>query len=120
MTENSITFYTTLPYAAIHNDGGEIVVTKRMKRYFWHRYYAATGTFGRRKDGSLRKDKRNASLSTEAEFWKHLALMKEGGRIKIPRRRFLGASPEVEQAVREIVEENLTEYFNIEYDIRRK
>ena len=24
-TENSITFYTTLPYAAIHNDGAEIV-----------------------------------------------------------------------------------------------
>lgn len=120
MTENSITFYTTLPYAAIHNDGGEIVVTKRMKRYFWHRYYAATGTFGRRKEGGLRKGKRNASLSTEAEFWKHLALMKEGGRIKIPRRRFLGVSPEVERAVREIVEENLTEYFNLEYEIRRK
>ena len=33
-TENSITFYTTLPYAAIHNDGGEIVVTAKMKRFF--------------------------------------------------------------------------------------
>lgn len=32
-TENSITFYTTLPYAAIHNDGGEIVVTAKMKRF---------------------------------------------------------------------------------------
>lgn len=38
-TENSITFFTSLPYAAIHNDGGEIVVTKRMKRFFWHKYY---------------------------------------------------------------------------------
>lgn len=28
-TENSITFYTDLSYAAIHNDGGEIRVTKR-------------------------------------------------------------------------------------------
>lgn len=33
-TENSITFYTDLPYAVIHNDGGEIRVTKKMKRYF--------------------------------------------------------------------------------------
>ena len=119
-TENSITFFTTLPYAAIHNDGGEIVVTQRMKRFFWHKYYEATGAFGRRKDGSLRKDKRNARLDTEADFWRLMALKKVGSTIKIPRRRFLGTSPEVEKAVREIVEENLTEYFTIEYDIIRK
>lgn len=119
-TENSITFYTDLPYAAIHNDGGEIKVTKRMKGYFWHKYYEATGSFGRRKDGSLRKDKKNARLTTESEFWKFMALKKEGSTIKIPRRRFLGTSPEVEQAVRKIIEENITEYFNIEFDIRRK
>ena len=29
-TDTSITFYTNLPYAAIHNDGGEIKVTKKM------------------------------------------------------------------------------------------
>ena len=29
-TENSITFFTTEPYAAIHNEGGEIVVTTKM------------------------------------------------------------------------------------------
>lgn len=120
VTENSIVFYTDLPYAAIHNDGGEIKVTKRMKGYFWHKYYEATGSFGRRKDGSLRKDKKNARLSTESEFWKFMALKKEGSTIKIPRRRFLGTSPEVEQAVRKIIEENITEYFNIEFDIRRK
>ena len=46
--------------------------------------------------------------------------MKEGKSIKIPRRRFLGESPEVEKAVREIVEANITEYFNTEFEIRRK
>ena len=116
-SENSITFFTTLPYAAIHNDGGEIVVTKRMKRFFWHKYYEATGSFGRRKDGRLRKDQRNARLETSSDFWKFMALKKAGSTIKIPRRRFLGTSPEVEQAVREIVEENLTEYFSKEYNI---
>ena len=40
--------------------------------------------------------------------------------IKIPRRRFLGVSPEVEKAVRDIVEENITEYFNVEFEIKRK
>lgn len=119
-TENSITFYTTLPYAAIHNDGGEIVVTAKMKRFFWAKYYAATGAFGRKKDGSPRKDKRTVQLSSEAEFWKVLALMKVGKTIKIPRRRFLGTSPEVEQAVREIIEENITEYFSIDFEINKK
>lgn len=119
-TENSITFYTDLPCAEIHNDGGEIKVTKRMKGYFWHKYYEATGLFGRRKDGNLRKDKKNIRLTTESEFWKFMALKKEGSTIKIPRRRFLGTSPEVEQAVRKIIEENITEYFNVEWEIRRK
>lgn len=119
-TENSITFYTTLPYASIHNEGGEIVVTAKMKRFFWAKYYAATGAFGRRKDGSPRRDRRTSQLSSEAEFWKVLALMKAGRTIKIPRRRFLGTSPEVEQSVREIIEENITEYFNVEFEIREK
>ena len=117
-TDSSITFYSTLPYASIHNDGGEIKVTAKMKRYFWHKYYEATGSFGRKKNGERRNDKRTIQLSTEAEFWKHLALMKVGKSIKIPRRRFLGASPEVEQAVKDIIEENLTEYFGHEFKLK--
>lgn len=114
----SITFFTSLPYAAIHNEGGEIKVTQKMKSFFWHKYYEATGSFGRKKDGSARKDKRTLQLGSEAEFWKLMALMKVGKSIKIPKRRFLGASPEVETAVREIIEENLTEYF--EHDFKLK
>ena len=64
-TENSITFFTEEPYAAIHNEGGEIVVTTKMKRYFWHKYYEATGSFDRKKDGSRRNDKRTVQLSEE-------------------------------------------------------
>lgn len=120
-TDTSITFYTTLPYAAIHNDGGEIVVTKKMKRYFWAKYYEASGSFGRKKNGEKRGDKRTVQLTAEAEFWKFMALKKAGTTIKIPRRRFLGASPEVEQAVRDIIEENITEYCSsIEFNINEK
>ena len=119
-TENSITFFSTEPYAAIHNDGGEIVVTEKMKRYFWHKYYASTGAFGRKKDGSYRRDKRTLQLSDEAEFWKFMALKKVGTTLKIPRRRFLGTSPEVEQAVREIIAENITEYINFEFRIKEQ
>lgn len=116
----SITFYSSLPYAAIHNEGGEIKVTARMKRYFRYRFYQAQGGFNRGNYGTQRKTLSDGgfyawtskmSLTDEAEMWRYMALMKVGSSIKIPRRRFLGASPEVESAVREIIEENLTTYF---------
>lgn len=110
--QSSIVFLTDHPAAAIHNEGGEIKVTARMKSFFWRKYYDATGSFGRRKDGSLRRDKRNNQLSSEADFWKAMALMKIGATIKIPQRKFLGTSPEVEAMVRQIIEDNLTEYIN--------
>lgn len=110
ITDNYVVFYSDLPYARMHNEGGEIVVTKKMKGFFWHKYYEATGMFGRKKDGTRRNDKRTVQLSDEAEFWKFLALKKVGTTIRIPRRRFLGTSPEVEQTVRNIIDENITEY----------
>lgn len=117
--ENSIVFKSDLPYAAIHNDGGEIIVTAKMKRYFWHKYYSATGSFGRKKDGTRRNDKRTLQLGDEADFWKAMALMRVGSKIRIPQRKFLGTSPEVEAAVRQIVEENLNEYVNnIDFNIK--
>lgn len=117
--ESSIVFRSDLPYAEIHNEGGEIVVTDKMKRYFWWKYYTATGSYGRKKDGSLRNDKKNRQLTSEADFWKAMALMKKGSTIKIPQRKFLGTSPEVEAAVRQIIEENLNEYVNnIDFEIR--
>ncbi len=83
-----------------------------MKRFFWAKYYSSTGAFGRKKNGKRSNNKRTVQLSEEAEFWKHLALMKVGKSIRIPRRQFIGYSPEVEAAVTQIVEENLAEYFN--------
>ena len=116
-TGESITFYTDSPYAEIHNEGGEITVTDKMKRFFWAKYYSTVGSFGRKKNGERRNDKRNMQLSNEAEFWKHMALMKVGKTIKIPRRQFLGYSPEIEKLVREIIEENLADYFNHDFKV---
>lgn len=115
---SNIVFYSEHKAALIHNVGGEIKVTARMKKFFWYKYYEATGVFGRRKSGDLRKNKQNLQLSTEAEFWKFMALMKIGSTIKIPRRQFLGHAPEVEKAVRGIIEENLSEYFNNEFNLK--
>ena len=128
ITSGGVTFYSAHPAADIHNEGGEIKVTARMKRYFWARHYAAVGGFGRKKNGELRGDKRTRQkrndhrtqqLSSEASFWKFMALMKVGSSIKISRRQFLGASAEVEKAVTEIIEQNLEEYFNNEFKLKK-
>ena len=116
-SRDSISFYSDEKYASIHNDGGEITVTAKMKRYFWYKYQSTINSFGRKKNGELRRDKRTIQLGLEAEFWKHMALMKVGKKIQIPRRRFLGISPEIEKAVREIIEENLTEFFGREFNL---
>ncbi len=124
---DSIVFYSELPYAAIHNEGGVIKVTERMKRYFRARFYESQG-FGRRQDSEPRKTLSDGAfyawtskmkLNKESEFWRVMGLMKVGSVIRIPQRQFLGNSPEVEEAVREIIEDNLTEYVNdIDFEIR--
>ena len=108
--DTSVEFYSTLPYAAIHNNGGQIRVTAAMKRFFWAKYYEVTGGFKRRKDGNLSGSMRQQVLSAEAAFYKALALKRTGSVIRIPRRRFLGSSPELERSVSEIVSHTLKEY----------
>lgn len=105
-----ITFSSSLPYAGIHNEGGEIEVTAKMKRFFWAKYYEATGSVTRRKDGTTSRSKRNVARSAAAEFYKRMALMKVGQKIQMPERRFIGGGPEVEAIVRSIIDENLNEY----------
>ena len=109
---NKVSFINSHPAAALHNEGGTVKVTRRMKKYFWHRYYAAVGRFGRRKDGSRRRGSRQDRLAAEADFWRSMALMKEGSEIRMPERRFMGMSPEIERAVSRIIEENVMEYMN--------
>ncbi len=62
-------------HGQIHNNGGYIVVTTAMKRFFWAKYYSFKG--------------RN---SEKAAFCKAMALMKTGKKIKIPKRQFMGES----------------------------
>lgn len=118
VTADGVTFYSAHPAADIHNEGGEIKVTARMKSYFWHRYYEAVGGFGRKKNGELRNDKRTRRLSGEAAFWKYMALMRVGSVIRIPKRQFLGAASEVEKAVTDIIETRLSEYFNKDFKLK--
>lgn len=116
----SITFYSSSPYAAIHNEGGEIKVTARMKRFFRAKFYEAMGMSKKNDggnhptlpDGAFYAWTSKMHMNANAEFWRSMALMKVGKTIKIPKRQFLGMAPEVEKEVTQIIENNLTEYFD--------
>lgn len=101
----SVVFSSSEPYSAIHNDGGTITVTAKMRRYFWAKYYETGGKVKYNKSGSMSKG--SIRLSQEAEMWRALALKKVGSKIAIPQRQFLGDAPEVRKAVDSIVANNM-------------
>ena len=85
-------------YATTHNDGEEIPVTERMRRFFWAKHL---------------EDKKALGVeSPEAEFWKRMALKKPGSKIKIPRRHYLGPGPAVDTMVQKIIDKELQEFIN--------
>jgi hypothetical protein len=94
-------------YAQIHNEGGSIKVTAKMKRYFWYRYSAAKGARLTKKRGGLRKTKGNEALTREAMFWRNMALKREGSLIRMPRRHFFGPDANMSKEIRKIIEREL-------------
>lgn len=109
---NTIIYESTEPYAAIHNEGGRIKVTRRMKGYFWFLYREATGSRRVKKNGELRNDRRNRQLNDAAQFYRAMALKPVGSEITIPCRRFIGEHPQFEALVRKIVLDNYNEIFS--------
>lgn len=94
-----------VPYAATHNDGGDITtrprVTARMRKYAWHMVYSIAGVKGK---GKLPKE-----LPEDAEKWKGLALTKKSNitvRAHIPQRQFMGDSAELRVKVNKIINDS--------------
>lgn len=111
--DGMILFSSSLPYASIHNEGGEITVTAQMKKYFWAMYYKATGGITTKSDGGESKSKKNVKLTAEASKWKALALMKIGQKIKVDKRQMVGDHPQVAKIVKGVIDDNM-ELFNQE------
>lgn len=129
---NQIVFTSSLPYAKIHNDGGEVVVTEKMKRFFWAMYYKSAGAVSKsilQKDGSrvlfvstesksrMKKQagsnsERAKRLNAESKYWRSLALMKLGAKIKIEQRQFIGDHPVIRGVITRAVNNNLKELNN--------
>lgn len=98
----TITFTSNLPYAKIHNEGGKIKVTPKMKRYFWAMYSKYHKKVRKRKDGSVMK----ASVKNNAlaEFYKAMALKKIGSEIIMPKRQFIGWCAEVDSRIKKLTD----------------
>lgn len=107
LSGNEIEFVSDLPYSVIHNEGGRIRVTAKMKRFFWAKCMEAQGGMQRKKDGSRRDNQRNRQLSGIAEMYKRLALQKVGSEMVIPQRRFIGWNDEVARMATQYLEKHL-------------
>ena len=97
-SSNTIRWFSSLPYASIHNNGGFITVTVKMKRYFWAMHLKASGA------------KQSRSMSAEAGFWKAMALKKIGTKIKIAKRQFIGYHSKIDGIVDKVFQQTLNRY----------
>lgn len=96
---------TSVPYAAVHNQGATITthprVTPKMRKFAWRQFFAAGG--------------KNAPADSGAGFWKGLALTKKDKltvTAKIPQRKFLGQSQELSEKVSQTVENEIKNILN--------
>jgi phage gpG-like protein len=87
-------------YAEVMQNGGEIVVSKKMKSFFWAKYYETTGReVYSVKTKEKTKTKRNKSLNHDAEIYRAMALKKEGSVIKIEARTFMKITTDVQKGI---------------------
>jgi phage gpG-like protein len=104
---DTIVFTSSVPYANIHNEGGEITVTAKMKRFFWAKYYENTKKIKYKKNEKMTKG--SIKINEEAMFWRAMALKRPGDKVVIPSRRFIGKNEQVTAMINRVVKENLKE-----------
>lgn len=82
-------------YARMHQEGGTITVTPKMKKFFWAMYYQSSGKVTTTEKGAIRKTKSNLQLTGDAAFYHAMALKRAGSKITIPKREFMRFTPDV-------------------------
>jgi phage gpG-like protein len=98
-------------YADIQNFGGQIPITRKMRRYFWAMYYQYAKAITKTAKGEVSKSKKNESLNETATFWRNLALTKKQY-ITIPKRQFIGDSKTLEKNIETLFNQQLNKIFN--------
>jgi len=106
-----VTIEDPVPYATIHNDGGDITthpfVTAKMRKYAWHMVYSLAGV---KSKGKLPK-----TLPQEAQIWKGLALTKKQKitvHAHIPQRQFMGDSYELRIKINSLINQSIQKIKN--------
>ena len=89
-TPYKATVFNNLEYADIHNQGGRIQVTERMRKFFWAKFY-----------------------ETKSEMYKILALKPVGSYINIPKRQFIGSSATLNATIEGIIEAEVTKILKL-------
>jgi phage gpG-like protein len=102
-----------VPYAKIHNEGGELhpKVTPAMRKWAWANYYAAGGSsLKSATEKGIKKSSFNAGKGSTINFYKSLALTKKTQLdITIPKRQFMGHSQKLNVKILERIKGLLNE-----------
>ena len=83
---NQVDFIFPLDYEKLHNEGGEVAITEKSRRFFWFKY-----------------------KETNDVFWKNLALTKKSS-ITMPKRQFVGQSAYLDKKIKEKAQRYLDQY----------
>lgn len=101
-----VSIIDSVPYASIHNEGGNITthpaVTDKMRKFAWAMTYSLSGI----KSGTLPKE-----LPPEAQKWRGLALTKKSRitiNAHIPQRQFMGDSAELNRKIEDTIQKELS------------
>lgn len=107
-TANGAIIYNNVPYAKIHNEGGDInqniLITPKMRKWAWYMYYKSNG---------IKKGKRGKATIVSnpvADKYKALALTKKKvihRTVRIPKRPFLYGNAELAKVLRERIKSDI-------------
>ena len=105
-----VRIYNDLIYAAIHNNGGSITITPKMRKKFWAMYYRTLGTSKATADNGKGRHKgktvTHLNATAESEKWRRMALTKKT-RFVMPQRKFIGPSQTLTRELRRTVEDEI-------------
>ena len=87
-----------IPYAEIHQQGGKVSVTDKMRKFFWAQYYQHVAVTAHIRSNKGRKSSA-PNTNQEAAFWKAMALKRKNTAIHIPKRQFMVVTPDLEKAI---------------------
>jgi len=87
MGNMKVSIFSDAPYAQLHNEGGKVKITKKMRSFFWYKHKA-----------------------TGLAFWKYLALTK-GDYLSFPKRQFMGHHNDIDDTIGEWLDEQMDSLF---------